>query len=370
MAYVMKPAELDEYPIHQTPLSMARVASSDRNFYDRCYLNAHDRTGEIFFVSGMGFYPNLGVKDAVATVRRGDRQWALRLSDALDTRTAEQAVGPYRIEVIEPLQRLRLVCESDTLAFDLTWEASFPAILEQPHLLLAGSRPTLDAQRFAQLGSWAGTLHVDGEDIKVDPDTWVGARDRSWGIRPVGEPEPPGRAAEQPLEGFWWMYVPLRFDDFALVVILQEEPDGYRTLNDARRVFKDGRVEQLGWPRVEIKYRSGTRQPERARLHLTAPDGDPLPVDIEVLSTIALHVGAGYGGDPEWGHGQWKGHDWSSTEVYDLNDPEIIARFPWGACDHVARATCSGQTGWGMLEHATMGRHDPTGMKDWSAVAP
>ncbi|MFN8025986.1 MAG: hypothetical protein U0W40_06425 [Acidimicrobiia bacterium] len=28
---------LDEYPIHQSPLSMAHVATSDRNFYDRCY---------------------------------------------------------------------------------------------------------------------------------------------------------------------------------------------------------------------------------------------------------------------------------------------------------------------------------------------
>ena len=29
---------LDDYPIHQTPLSMAYVATSDRNFYDRYYL--------------------------------------------------------------------------------------------------------------------------------------------------------------------------------------------------------------------------------------------------------------------------------------------------------------------------------------------
>ncbi len=366
----MKPAELDEYPIHQTPLSMSRVASSDKNFYDRCYFNAHDRTGEVFFISGMGFYPNLGVKDAFATVRRGDRQWALRLSDALDTRTTDQAVGPYQIEVVQPLQQLRLVCDCDDLGFDLTWNASFPAILEQPHLLLAGNKPTLDAQRFAQLGSWAGTLHVAGDDIRVDSNTWVGARDRSWGIRPIGDPDPPGRTAEQPLEGFWWMYVPLRFDDFAVVVILQEEPDGYRTLNDARRVFPDGRVEQLGWPRVEIDYRSSTRHPERARLHLTTPSGDPLLVEVETLSSIAMHIGAGYGGDPEWSHGQWRGPKWSSTSVYDLNDPELIGRMPWGACDHSARATCAGRVGWGMLEHATIGRHDPTGMRDWSAVAP
>ena len=63
------PIPLDEYPVHQTPLPMDRVATSDRNFYDRCYFNAHDRTGEVFLVTGLGVYPNLGIIDAYATAR-------------------------------------------------------------------------------------------------------------------------------------------------------------------------------------------------------------------------------------------------------------------------------------------------------------
>lgn len=368
----MRPAELDEYPVHQAPLSMARVASSDKNFYDRCYFNAHDRTGEIFLVTGAGVYPNLGVRDAFATVRRGDEQWTVRLSDALDSRSLQHEVGRYRVEVVEPLERLRVVCDTaaEGLAFDLTWDGSFPATMEQRHLLLTGSRPTLDAQRFAQMGSWSGTLSVDGEDIAVDPSTWLGSRDRSWGIRPVGDSDPVGRAADEPIEGFWWTYVPLRFDDFALIVILQEEPDGYRTLNDAHRVFPDGRVEQLGWPRLEVDYRSKSRHPERARLHFITPQGEALLVEIETLTFVPLHVGSGYGGDPDWTHGQWRGRDWVSSLHVDLTDPDVGGRIPWGAVDHVARATCEGKTGWGMFEHASMGRHDPTGFADWTAVAP
>jgi hypothetical protein len=49
---------------------MAYVATSDRNAYDRCYVNAHDRSGELFVVSGLGVYPNLGVRDAYVTVMR------------------------------------------------------------------------------------------------------------------------------------------------------------------------------------------------------------------------------------------------------------------------------------------------------------
>src|SRR5215472_17380591 len=95
---------------------MDRVATSDRNFYDRCYFNAHDRTGEIFLVTGLGVYPNLGVIDAYAAARCGDRQWAVRFSGALAERSLEQQVGGYRIEVVEPLQRLHLSCAAPDAA--------------------------------------------------------------------------------------------------------------------------------------------------------------------------------------------------------------------------------------------------------------
>src|SRR5438046_7713793 len=103
------PSPMDEYPIHQAPLPLAQPASSDRNFYDRCYFNAHDRTGEVFLVTGLGYYPNLGVKDAYAAVRRGDKQWVVRCSDEIDDDRLHATVGPYRIEVVEPLRRVRLV---------------------------------------------------------------------------------------------------------------------------------------------------------------------------------------------------------------------------------------------------------------------
>jgi len=147
------PVPLDEYPIHQTPLSMQHVGTSDRNFYDRSYFNAHDRTGDVFLISGLGVYPNLGVIDAYVTVRRGDRQWAVHCSDALTDDRLDQRVGPYRIEVLEPLHRLRLVCDAAEhgIACDLTWEGSFPAVQEQPHLMRAGgTRVIIQSSRFAQ----------------------------------------------------------------------------------------------------------------------------------------------------------------------------------------------------------------------------
>ena len=232
----------------------------------------------------MGYYPNLGTKDAFVLVRRGDEQTAVHLSDAIDDDRLDQRVGNYRIEVVEPLRKLRVVLEeTEGIGLDLTWEGSFDVLQEQPHVMRAGSRVTLNAQRFAQVGTWSGTLVIDGEETAVTPDRWVGTRDRSWGIRPVGEAAPEGAPPDPPFEGMWWTYVPMRFEEYAVVLILQEDPAGYRTLNDCHRVWRDGRVEQLGWPQVSIRYASGTRVPTGASITCTTPDGKPVQIEVESL---------------------------------------------------------------------------------------
>ncbi|HXW33693.1 MAG TPA: hypothetical protein VEJ87_03875, partial [Acidimicrobiales bacterium] len=227
----------------------------------------------------------------------------------------------------------------------------------------------------AQLGTWSGTLRVGDDEIRVDDERWVGTRDRSWGIRPVGEPEPPGRAASEPdpLFGFWWTNVPLRFDDFAIVLIAQETGTGHRTLSEAIRVWPDqtGRAaEQLGWPEFDIRYRPGTRHPESAVIRMTERGGKPLVLEIETLGFVALNCGPGYGGDPDWGHGQWRGRGWTESVTVDLEDPQVKSRIPFGVVDHVARATCGEHEGWGMFEHGTFGMHEPSGFSDWGSVAP
>lgn len=122
---------LDEYPLHQLPQPIAWPGSSDRNFYDRSYFNAHDRTGNIFLITGIGYYPNLGVKDAFVLIRRADIQTAVHLSDAIDSDRLHQHVNGYRVEVVEPLRKLRIVLdETEGVAADLTWEGLFDVVQE------------------------------------------------------------------------------------------------------------------------------------------------------------------------------------------------------------------------------------------------
>ncbi len=130
-----------------------------------------------------------------------------------------------------------------------------------------------------------------------------------------------------------------------MVLILQEDPDGYRTLNDCHRVWRDGRIEQLGWPQVDIRYASGTRVPTGASITCTTPDGKPLQLEVESLLPVPIHVGGGYGGDPDWIHGQWKGPGFTERVTYDLTDESVAGRIMFGVIDHAARATLDGAEG-------------------------
>ena len=89
------------------------------------------------------------------------------------------------------------------LACDLTFRASAPAHDEPRHITRTGAQTILNAQRFIQTGDWSGTILAEGKEIRVDAEDWVGARDRSWGVRPVGEGAAARRAdrAEQRRRG-------------------------------------------------------------------------------------------------------------------------------------------------------------------------
>ena len=302
-------------------------------------------------------------------VRRGDVQTAVHLSDAIDQDRLNQNVLGYRIEVTDPLHQLRIVMdETEGMAVDLTWNGLFDVVQEQRHILRAGTRVTLDAQRFAQLGSWSGTIVIDEEEITVDPSVWIGTRDRSWGIRPIGEAEPAGRPADPPFEGMWWLYVPMAFDDFSIVLIIQEEPSGFRSLNDCTRIWKDGRVEQLGWPRVKIHYTSGTRIPTGATIEATAADGTPVRFDVESKLPVPIHVGGGYGGDSDWIHGTWKGEKFTERFTYDMTDPAIVGRArlrrhrPRRACACAPRASGT-RRGMGPVRTRRAGPPRPVGLR-------
>jgi len=360
----------DDYPVHQIAEPIRHVGTSDRNFYDRYYFNLHASSGELFMVMSLGQYPNLGVQDCFVAVSRGKRFRVVRASRTLGDRM-DLSVGPFRIEVVKPLEQLRFVCEPNEhgVSCDVTWNGAIPAFLEPRQYIRKHGRVLFDTCRFAQTGTWTGTLGVGNEQFDVTPDRWKGTRDRSWGVRPVGEPEAPGiRQGEGQMTGMW-NYSPMQFDDHAIFYILNETDAGERPLEEAVRVWSDPArpAEWLGRPEHTHVLVPGTRIVSSSTIRFPdAPDG-PLDVAVTPLTRAFIAVGTGYGMEQDWRHGMYQGD--LVVQGLDYDEDEIAPLGQYGVVDHVARFEYAGHTGYGLHEHGFFGPFRRYGMKDGASGA-
>lgn len=357
---------LDDYPIHQVPEPVRYVGTSDRNFYDRYYFNAYSPDHELFLVAGMGQYPNLGTMDAFVAVRRHDTQRVVRASRELGFDRMDTTVGPFSVEVLEGLRRLRFRCRGDDndIEVDLTWNAAVPAVLEPRHFYRNHARVASDTMRMAQTGVWSGEIRVAAETFTVEPTTWRGTRDRSWGVRAVGEPEPRGIRDALPAPGFFWIYAPMQFEDFSILTIMHEDRAGHRVLEEAVRVWPEetGRAaEPLGRPDHHVDFAPGSRTPTGARLSFTEATGKTMQVAVEPILPVHVALGCGYGNDDEWRHGMYHGPQVVQSRSYDLTDPDV-QRKARGVTDYSARFTLDdGTVGYGLFEFTILGPYEPYG---------
>ncbi|WP_372747585.1 hypothetical protein [Litorivivens sp.] len=361
-------SQMDDYPLHQVADVMRFVGTSDRNFYDRYYFNMHASSDDLFMVMGMGQYPTLGVQDAFVVVRRGDQHHVVRASRELGDDRMDTSVGPLRVEVIKGLEKVRFIVEESAdhpIAMDVVWDGAIPAFLEPRQYIRKHGRVLFDSVRFAQTGCWTGSLRVGDETFDVTPDRWKGSRDRSWGIRPVGEHEPPGiHAGTAVMEGMW-NYCPMQFDDFSILYILNEHNDGTRVLEEAVRVWNDPEREPEWLGRPEHEHNLVVAKPYQTFIDSAvirfpeAPEG-PLEVKITPLTHVWVMVGTGYGLEADWKHGMYKGKQ--VVESFSL-DMEADKDRMFGLVDNAARFELNGQVGYGLFEYGFFGDFDRYNVK-------
>lgn len=363
----------DDFPIHQTPEPIA-YAGSDRNFYDRYFFNGYTRDGSCFFAAAMGIYPQLNVIDAAFSVVVDGVQHNLHASRILQMERLETRVGPIAVEIVESLQRLRLrVDDPDArIRADLLFEARARPIEEPRFTHRIGPRTILDYTRLTQNGSYEGWIEVHGKRIDVRRDAFLGTRDRSWGIRPVGAPDSQP-VAPPALPQFYWLWAPMNFDDRITLYHNNAGADGASW--NTRGVVAglgDAAPEEIGDVSSEVVYRSGTRRAARARLMFRRPGAGAITIEIEPRFHFYM-PGIGYM-NPEWGHGYFKGELAVGYDTYDLanvddNSPAFL---------HIqafSKATLTlpdgvQKTGAGVLEQLLVGPHAPSGFKELLDPAP
>lgn len=285
----------DDYPIHQTPDPVA-YAGTDRNFYDRYFFNGYAPDGSSFFAAAFGVYPHLDVADAHFCVVRDGVQHCLHASRRLGMERMDLACGPIRIEVVEPLQSLRVIVDGEGIAADLTFTGRAAPIEEPRFTWRVGARTVMDYTRLTQNGHYHGWIAVDGARADL-PGGSMGTRDRSWGVRPVGAADPQfaGRSVPQ----FFWQWTPINLPARSLFYHLNAHADG-TAWNTRAVIVPDGsdaeRSTEIAAPRMTTQLAPGTRWPAASTL---AVGGDTFT--LAPLSRFQMR-GLGYT-SPRWGHG-------------------------------------------------------------------
>ncbi len=364
--------KLDDYPVHQTPEPLAQHSSSDRNIYDRTWFNGYAKDSSYYFGLGMAIYPHRQVLDAAfSVVRPGGLQHCFYGSRRAPTERTDMSVGPMRIEIIEPMRRSRIILDDNDsgIACDLIFSGRSACIQEQRQVLWDGPRRTMDATRFDQFGAWEGIIHTPEGDIKVDPNECNATKDRSWGIRGVGEPETGG--APRDFRGFFFLWAPLFWEDHITHAIffdgMRGEPlirEGltaplYKAENDIPGV-EDGLVQHMATALHRVEYHPNTRLAKRAEIDLIDLDGNTRTITLEPTLRFQFK-GLGYG-HPKWRQGNWHGelvtgHESFDPAELDLLQPENVH------VQQVVKASDGERTGLGVLEQIVIGPYAPAGFE-------
>jgi hypothetical protein len=365
--------KLDDFPIHQTPEPIAHPATSDRNVYDRTWFNGYANDGSYYFGVGMAVYPHRGILDCAFSVVRPDgSQHCFYGSRRAPTERTEMQVGPFRIEVLEPMKRARVVLEENEsgLTCDLTFSARSAAIQEARQILSSGARRTMDATRFDQFGRWSGVLGSPDGEIKVSEAVCYGTKDRSWGVRGVGEPEAGG--APQARRGAFFLWAPLFWEDHITHAIFFDGAKGEALVREGIVAplypseaevpgVEDGRDERMATARHRVDYHPGTRLARSAEIDLVANDGDVRTIALEPILKFQMK-GLGYG-HPEWGQGMWKGELALGHETFDSRQLNPLE--PWHLhTQQVVRASDGTREGIGVLEQICIGPYAPAGFTE------
>jgi hypothetical protein len=204
---------------------------------------------------------------------------------------------------------------------------------------------------------------VAGRPLVVDDDEVLGCRDRSWGIRPVGER--PAAGPPGPPPQIYWVWAPIQFEDRCTLASTFQDASGtawhehaalapvWASQVDASPGAPAG-VETLAGFEHRIEFEPGTRRSRAARIRCQGQ----AEIALEPLLTFQM-LGLGYL-SPDWGHGMWKGEEavasasWKLAELDPLDPRHLHVQ-------QLVKARQGEREGIGVLEQLIIGPHAPSG---------
>ena len=368
-------SKFDDYPVHQTAEPVFHAAISDRFFYDRYWYNGHARDGSFYFGVGMCRYANLGILDCSLSLAIDGHQFAFHGSRRAPNEPTDTSVGPFELQILEPMGRHRVVIAPNETGIecDIVFTPRTACIEEGRQTLRNERHVVMDATRLDQFGFWSGWISYDGKRLEVNGETTYGLKDRSWGLRPVGDAYTGGAPLSE-FQAVHFCWVPIHWESECTLAGWFEDETGHQwhsdqarlphydkmgdipgTLDPSARVWQ-GRVDH------RITMIPGTRRASSAVVTMNDRSGESMELHLEPVMVHRMK-GLGYQ-HPEWGHGKWHGElviageSWKDSELDPLALENIHVQ-------QIVKATCGDNVGYGVLEQMHIGPSTALGFSDW-----
>jgi len=247
---------------------------------------------------------------------------------------------------------------------------AFP--VEEPRFIRRhGPRAFMDYTRLTQNGRYTGWIELDGQRQTVDG--FVGTRDRSWGVRPVGARDAQEVVPPAPMQ-FYWLWSPSNFETGSFFFHSNDDAAGGPW--NRRAVWAPDGADAAGLYEIadcaiEVDWKSGTRHARRAVVSWRDANGAREVIFEPEYEFFMLGLGYGH---PKWGHGL--GHGRLAVEREDLKLADADVRLPHHlhvqAISKVTYRDGSGvdEVGRGVLEQLVLGPHAPSGFREMLDFAP
>lgn len=220
---------MDEYFVHQIPEPLPNPETHHEFWRESVFFICHNpKQLDDIVILTIAQFPAREVMDAMQLGRIGD-DWIYATHERpYDGDPHTMRVGPARVDIVEPFERVDLKVEEHPQApwsMDATFRARGQAYGLRRGTMKAGHELVWDQSHLFQSGIVNGTVTKDGTDITLD-DWWC-QRDHSWGIR---------NHARCPL----WMWFGIQADDGMYGVWHWEYPNGARVYTDGCFAPADG----------------------------------------------------------------------------------------------------------------------------------
>jgi hypothetical protein len=320
---------LDESYRHQLVAPARITAHTDPAWAERCYHLLFVDEG-LMLDTGRAVNPYAGSRKAFAGISTGREEHSLRVAEPATAGDDPDRpdTGPVRIEVIEPLEEIRLVLEEPGFpaSFDLRYRARFAPVATEPNRIEVGGEVVTDYMNFFQSGLYSGTVVVDGETRTISER--AGFRDRGWGLR---------KHEGAPRRGLVLACM-CELPDAALYVLLYETASGRRAFTNGWLVDSSGVRDTVATAEHDLEL-DGTLL-RSGRVALGFASGASGTLEIEVRNRLFLSA-VGYSADPAAAR--------PGSERHDLTDPAVVAALD-GQVDHGCNFRFEGEQGHGYVE--------------------